>query len=109
MITTSSLPLSDRLLTLVLRLCGGLAALVLGGIVVVLLVQALPFLINEGAGIWQSTWQPGQGEYGMAPMIAGSLFVSVLALLLAAPVAVLLAAWLRYFAPRLRRPVLAAV
>ena len=71
MITTSSLPLSDRLLTLVLRLCGLLAALVLGGIVVVLLVQALPFLINEGAGIWQNTWQPGQGEYGMAPMIAG--------------------------------------
>ena len=109
MITTSSLPLSDRLLTLVLRLCGLLAALVLGGIVVVLLVQALPFLINEGAGIWQNTWQPGQGEYGMAPMIAGSLFVSVLALVLAAPVAVLLAAWLRYFAPRLRRPVLAGV
>lgn len=109
MITTSSLPLSDRLLGLALRLCGLLAALVLGGIVVVLLVRALPFLINEGAGIWQSTWQPGQGEYGMAPMIAGSLFVSVLALVLAAPVAVLLAAWLRYFAPRLRRPVLAGV
>lgn len=33
----------------------------------------------------------------------------MLALVLAAPVAVLLAAWLRYFAPRLRRPVLAGV
>ena len=109
MITTSSLPLSDRLLALVLRLCGLLAALVLGGIVAVLLVRALPFLISEGAGIWQSAWQPGQGKYGMAPMIAGSLLVSMLALLLAAPVAILLAAWLRYFAPRLRRPVLAGV
>ncbi|WP_290539430.1 phosphate ABC transporter permease subunit PstC [Alcanivorax sp.] len=109
MITTSSRPPADQLLTWLLRLAGVAAVLVLGGIVAVLLVQSAPFLVEYGNALWRNDWQPGQARYGMAAMIAGSVVVSVLALVIAGPLAVLLAAWLRYFAPLMRRPVLALV
>ncbi len=109
MLTTSSPPRADRLLSWALRLAGAMAVLVLGGIVLVLLIQSAPFLFDHGSGLWRNDWQPGQARYGMAAMVAGSIVVSVLALLMAGPLAVLLAAWLRYFAPVLRRPTLALV
>lgn len=110
MLTTSSPPRADRLLSWGLRLAGAAAVLVLGGIVLVLLMQSAPFLLDHGSDhLWRNDWQPGQARYGMAAMVAGSIVVSVLALLLAGPLAVLLAAWLRYFAPALRRPMLALV
>jgi len=109
MLTTSSPPRADRLLSWGLRLAGAAAVLVLGGIVLVLLMQSAPFLFDHSSDLWRNDWQPGQARYGMAAMVAGSIVVSVLALLLAGPLAVLLAAWLRYFAPALRRPMLALV
>ena len=109
MITISSRFHADSLLTWLLRLTGAAAVLVLGGIIAVLLIQSAPFMLEHGSALWRNDWQPGQARYGMAAMIAGSIVVSVLALVIAGPVAVLLAAWLRYFAPRLRRPVLAGV
>lgn len=109
MITTSSRFHADSLLSWLLRLTGAAAVLVLGGIVAVLLIQSAPFLVEHGSALWRNDWQPGQTRYGMAAMIAGSVLVSVLALVIAGPLAVLLAAWLRYFAPLIRRPVLALV
>ncbi|WP_133493372.1 phosphate ABC transporter permease subunit PstC [Alcanivorax sp. 24] len=109
MITTSWPRSPDYWLLWLLRLAGGAVALVLGGIVLVLVAQSLPFLVRHGATLWQGQWQPAQEQYGMASMVAGSLVVSVLALAIAAPVSVLLAAWLRYFMPALRRPVLVVV
>jgi len=109
MITTSSRFHADSLLSWLLRLTGAAAVLVLGGIVAVLLIQSAPFLVEHGSALWRNDWQPGQARYGMAAMIAGSVLVSVLALVIAGPLAVLLAAWLRYFAPLIRRPVLALV
>ena len=109
MITTSSRPHADQLLNWLLRLAGVAAVLVLGGIIAVLLIQSAPFLLEHGSALWRNDWQPGQARYGMAAMIAGSIVVSVLALVIAGPLAVLLAAWLRYFAPLTRRPVLTLV
>lgn len=100
----------DRALILTLRASALLAAAALGGIVLVLLWQTLPFVATRGAAVLATGWHPEDGEFGMAAMVVGSLLVSLLALALAAPIAVLLAAWLRYFAPRaLRRPTLALV
>ncbi|HAS29226.1 MAG TPA: hypothetical protein DCS56_04060, partial [Alcanivorax sp.] len=90
-------------MTWLLRLTGAAAVLVLGGIIAVLLIQSAPFMLEHGSALWRNDWQPGQARYGMAAMIAGSIVVSVLALVIAGPVAVLLAAWLRYFAPSVRR------
>lgn len=109
MITTSFRLPADSLLTWLLRLTGAAAVLVLGGIMAVLLIQSAPFLVEHGSALWRNDWQPGQARYGMAAMIAGSIVVSVLGLVIAGPVAVFLAAWLRYFAPLVRRPVLTLV
>jgi phosphate transport system permease protein len=96
-------------LTWLLRLTGAAAVLVLGGIIAVLLIQSAPFLLEHGVALWRNDWQPGQARYGMAAMVAGSIVVSVLALVIAGPLAVFLAAWLRYFAAPARRPVLTLV
>lgn len=110
MIITSFLPSADRGLSWLLRLSALLSAASLGGIVLVLLWRTGPFLLSQGGAVLASGWHPGDGEYGMAAMIAGSLLVSLLALALAAPLAVMLAAWLRYYAPAmLRRPTLILV
>ena len=47
-----------------------------------------------------ATWQPGGGEYGLLPMLLGTLAVSILALLLAAPLGIAAAAYEVLFAPR---------
>ncbi|MEC8880417.1 MAG: phosphate ABC transporter permease subunit PstC [Pseudomonadota bacterium] len=110
MTTILSPPLANRCLRYLLRASALLAALALGGIVAVLLWRTLPFLLAHGSGLFDSGWHPRAGEYGMAAMIAGSLLVSLLALALAAPVAVVLAAWLRFYAPAaIRRPTLMLV
>jgi len=107
---TLFLPSADRGLRWLLRLSALLSAASLGGIVLVLLWRTGPFLWSQGGAVFASGWHPGAGEYGMAAMIAGSLLVSLLALAMAAPVAVTLAAWLRYYAPAaLRRPTLILV
>lgn len=73
----------------------------------VLFVSALPAIGRYGpAFIWTSTWDPVAEVYGAAPMIFGTLGSSVLALLIAVPLALGVAIFLTEFAPRwLRQPV----
>src|SRR5213596_3737577 len=76
-------------------------------IVGVLLVDALPALRRFGPSfLWTSTWDPVAEIYGAAPMIVGTLLSSVVALLLAVPLALSVAIFLTEFSPRwLRQPV----
>ena len=73
----------------------------------VLLVDALPALRRFGPSfLWTSTWDPVAEVYGAAPMIFGTLASSLLALLLAVPLALSVAVFLTEFSPRwLRQPV----
>lgn len=79
-----------------------LLALVL--IVGILLVQAWPEISHAGlAFVTSSTWDPIRNIYGAGPAILGTIYSSLLALLLAAPVGVLVAVFLGEMAPlRLR-------
>jgi len=43
------------------------------------------------------SWEPQSRHYGLIPMLAASVLVSMLALVIAAPLAILSAAWLRLF------------
>jgi phosphate transport system permease protein len=98
---------SDRIYRRVLT-CFALAlpALILV-ILAVLLVDALPALRRFGPSfLWTSTWDPVAEIYGAAPMIFGTLASSLLALLLAVPLALSVAIFLTEFSPRwLRQPV----
>lgn len=85
--------------------------LVLGAclaMVAVLAGKALPILRQHTLGslFLATAWRPWQGEFGLAPFILGSLAVTVIALLLAAPVSILGALYLSEFATRRARSVL---
>jgi phosphate transport system permease protein len=73
----------------------------------VLFVSAIPALRRFGPSfLWTSTWDPVAEVYGAAPMIFGTLASSVLALLIAVPLALGVAIFLTEFSPRwLRQPV----
>ena len=73
----------------------------------VLFINALPALTRFGPSfVWTSTWDPVAEVYGAAPMIFGTLASSLLALLIAVPLALSVAIFLTEFSPRwLRQPV----
>jgi phosphate transport system permease protein len=73
----------------------------------VLFVEAWPALKRFGPSfLWTSTWDPVAEIYGAAPMIFGTLASSLLALIIAVPLALSVAIFLTEFSPRwLRQPV----
>jgi len=98
---------SDRIYRIVLTgLSLALPALILA-ILGVLFVSSLPALRRFGPSfLWTSTWDPVAEVYGAAPMVFGTLASSLLALLIAVPLALGVAVFLTEFSPRwLRQPV----
>ena len=73
----------------------------------ILFVYAQPALKRFGPSfVWTSTWDPVAEIYGAAPMIFGTIASSLLALLIAVPLALSVAIFLTEFSPRwLRQPV----
>ncbi|HWC73901.1 MAG TPA: phosphate ABC transporter permease subunit PstC [Gemmatimonadales bacterium] len=73
----------------------------------VLIIDAWPSLRRFGPTfLWTSIWDPVAGIFGAAPMIFGTLASSLLALLIAVPLALSVAIFLTEFSPRwLRQPV----
>jgi len=81
--------------------------LLLGLIVAELLVGAWPAIQRFGLSfLTRSVWDPVQGDFGALPLIFGTLYTSLLALIISVPLAVGVAIFLTEFAPRwLRTPV----
>ena len=73
----------------------------LGLITIFILVEGLPLIAKVGIVkfIFGLTWAPSQGEYGIFPMIIGSLSVTLGAVVLGVPVAICCAIFLAEFAP----------
>ena len=76
------------------------------GILVVLVNDSMLSVRKFGLSFWRTrTWDPVAGEFGALPFIWGTLYSSVLALLLATPVALGIAIFLSELCPRwLRQP-----
>src|SRR4051794_3256677 len=74
----------------------------------VLLANAHDSLTKFGWQFWRtSTWDPVAGDFGAYPFIWGTLYSSVLALLIAGPIAVGIAIYIPELSPaRLRRPLI---
>src|SRR6266498_4438646 len=81
--------------------------LLLVALVVELAVNAWPAIKRFGPSfLWTSVWDPVAGVFGAAPMIFGTLASSLIALLLAVPLALGTAIFLTEFAPRwIRQPI----
>lgn len=86
--------------SLVLLLAGVAAAIVVV-IGVYLFLESAPLLTGGSLpGFFRDQrWYPLEGEFGMAAMLAGTLSVTALAMLLAAPVGIAAAVFMRYYAP----------
>ncbi len=69
---------------------------------VVLIDKSLPLLQDNGFLniLSGNEWKPGAGSFGFRPFIIGSLYVSILAILISAPVCILAAIYLSEYAHR---------
>src|SRR5436190_13161687 len=97
----------DRLYRGALTLLALTLPLLLLALVSELALSAWPAIQRFGLPfVWTSTWDPVAEVYGAAPMIFGTIASSLLALLLAVPLALSVAIFLTEFSPRwLRQPV----
>jgi phosphate transport system permease protein len=85
-----------------------LAAVLVLIIALVLVIRSWPLLSTQSlTGLLAlSGWRPGQGKFGFLPFIAGTLWVTTLAMALALPPCLLCAIYLAEYAPRRARSVL---
>jgi phosphate transport system permease protein len=79
---------------------------IVAGIAVVLTHESMLSIRKFGFSFWRTqTWDPVAGEFGALPFIWGTLYSSILALLIAAPVALGIAVFLSELCPpRLKQP-----
>jgi phosphate transport system permease protein len=97
--------LADRLYKGVLTGLALTLPLFLITLVAQLLVSAWPSIHRFGFHfLWSSVWDPVAGVFGAAPMIFGTLVSSLLALMIAVPLALGVAIYLTEFAPKWLRP-----
>jgi phosphate transport system permease protein len=82
--------------------------LIVVGIGVVLTHQSWLSIEKFGFGFWRgTTWDPVSGEFGALPFIWGTLYSSLLALLLATPIALGIAVFLSELSPQaLKQPLI---
>jgi ABC-type phosphate transport system permease subunit len=74
--------------------CGGLSLLIVFTIVGTLFIQSLPVLLAENTNLIGTRWSPGQGEFGILPMLFGSIFVMMIAVMVAFPLGLLAAIYI---------------
>lgn len=88
-----------------IRLSGYAAVVVLFLILLFIMREGIPFLgvYSLTDFLFKSDWYPLSGRYGMLPLITGSLMVTVIALLLAVPMALGAAIFMSELAPQAMR------
>lgn len=98
----------ERLVMALLGLAGGLSVLITVGIVLSLLFPAIDFF--REISIWSfltgTRWAPtfADASYGVLPLITGTLWTTVIALLVAVPIGLAVAIYLAEYAdPRVRK------
>lgn len=96
----------DIVLRLLSIASGWLILAIAAGMILVLVIQSRDAIVHFGLGFFSSSaWDPASNSFGAFPEIAGTLYSSLLALLLAGPIGILIAIFLSEMAPRpLRLP-----
>jgi phosphate transport system permease protein len=86
---------------------GLLVLVILALIVATTARQAWPALSEQGFDLLGTAWSPSEGTFGILPLAYGTVVVSGIALALAVPVSLLIAAFVAEVAPwKARRPVI---
>ncbi|MGC7406859.1 phosphate ABC transporter permease PstC [Pandoraea pneumonica] len=101
----------DILFAMLARGAAVITLLLLGGIIVSLIVSALPSIQKFGfAFLWTKDWDPPAEQFGALVPIYGTIITSVIALLIAVPVSFGIALFLTELSPVwLRRPLGTAI
>ncbi len=96
----------DRGFRVATGLFAGLVLLIVAGIAFELTRQSTLSIRKFGLKFWTtSTWDPVSGDFGALPFIWGTLYSSILALLIATPIALGIAVYISELSPRaLRSP-----
>lgn len=70
--------------------------------------RAKPVLAVSGwkSILFSSVWHPSQGQFGMASFIAGTLWVTAIAMLIAVPLSIFTAIYISEYAPRRLREII---
>jgi phosphate transport system permease protein len=98
----------DRKFRLATGACAALVLLIVIGIGFELTRQSMLSIAKFGLKFWTtSTWDPVSGLFGALPFIWGTLYSSILALTIAAPVALGIAIFISELSPRVLRQPLA--
>ncbi|MCH4246231.1 phosphate ABC transporter permease subunit PstC [Acinetobacter populi] len=102
----------EKIISISLALCSGIAILTTVGIVMSMLSEALHFFdfVSPVDFFFGTQWNPGfsttgtaEGSYGLLPLLWGTIMVSIIALLVAVPVGLMTAIYLAEYAkPRFR-------
>lgn len=106
--------ISERAIGIVLFICGSLSILTTIGIVLVLAVEAVQFfrLVSIWDFVSGTVWtalfhrENRPGEFGVWPLITGTLMISLLAMVVALPLGLMSAIYLSEYAPERARAVL---
>jgi phosphate transport system permease protein len=93
-----------------LFLCGAISVATTLGIVYELGKEALLFFLSDAVDVWEfltgTIWQPQIGQFGIWPLVLGTVFTSFIAMLVALPLGLASALYLsEYASERVRRVV----
>ncbi|QJQ94921.1 MULTISPECIES: phosphate ABC transporter permease subunit PstC [Halomonadaceae] len=99
----------ERLITILLALCSGVAVLTTVGIVLSMIGETINFFrfVSPAEFFFGTVWNPrfstsgtgGQGQFGLLPLLWGTLMVSAIALLVAVPLGLMTAIYMAEYAP----------
>ncbi len=95
---------SERVVRGLLFICAALSILTTVGIVLILFVETIGFF--ERVSLWEfltvTEWTPlfNNAKYGVLPLVAGTMWVAVIAIAVAIPIGLSAAIYLSMYAPR---------
>lgn len=102
--------LKEKIMKAVFFTTACISILAVGLICFFLFVNGAPAIKEIGViqFLFGKTWRPGNGDYGILPMIVGSLYVTAGAIIIGVPIGILTAVFLARFCPGKIYPVVKA-
>jgi phosphate transport system permease protein len=102
----------DRVFDGILAGSSGVVLLILAGVVIFLCYYGFPALREAGYGIrlfTDKTWDPDTKQFGMLPLLLGSIAIALIGVAIATPISVSTALMINEYGPRRLKPFLTGV
>jgi phosphate transport system permease protein len=101
---------ADRAFNGILAGSSGIVLVLLAGLVAYLVWFGFPALRHAGFGLFTDpAWNPDAGQFGMLPLLVGSVAIALLGVAIAAPISLSTALMINEYGPRRLKPWLTAV